>query len=629
MTSMGIPQRVLDKLVDTVGKDLLNGKKEQSAKDDIAVRIGRPVTDPQVERLYKEARKKSGIDYKVYEPEDTNTTIRDSQIKELVTTAITGIEQGGDNEEIITNVEDKLKKMKVSEGNIQKYLNQIYDHFDHEVKKDEEKEEFLLKEGEELIPLPRVDIDYDELQNINLEDDEEESVYPPVDKDMLTPKDIADAKNYEKLDERGKEKYTENIFRTQGKLVQETRQLEDYIRQVKICAITVPLPISKLRMEDLLIKYLQRIREKFRNIYVFGWEKQINTEFYKSFDELFKMNDENEGALFIIRDLKTFNVYASDLFRFKITRNYFVILIDGLVKKEDLALVENITGGNGYLWPAFLQLVVTNKLVPQKSIIYGKHAKAYLDSISSAFPRPFGKESWSSMEGNSNVLAIGRKVLSVDLTKDDISGRTTGTNLISLTKPPLNLEEAISRSPKYRDMIISILANAGSRILVKLLPGESGLEGFSYIYEKLKKIPIRPVIIRKTDDYNSKRGKIKSIPEMGPCLIFTDYTLVDQLIPKNIEKFYISGGGDKEDIETILDLSKAINYTGNKYPRYIEIKNFVSVLEAGIPETIDEVEYEAFSNMLASTLENYEKIRTLSSQIVTLADKLVIREKDF
>lgn len=630
MTSMGIPQRVLEKLEDSVAKDILNGKKEQTSKEDISSRIGRPVTDPQVERIYQQSRKKSGVDYKVNEPDDPNTTIKNAQIKELISSAITGIEQGGDTENIINNVEDKLKKMKISEGNMKKYLDQIYDHFDHDTKKVEDKDDFLLKEGEELIPLPRVDIDYDELQNINLEDDEEESVYPSVDKDMLTPKDIADAKNYENLDKLGKEKYTENIFRTQGKLVQETKKLEDYIRQVKVCAITTPIAISKLRMEDLLIKFLQRIDEKFRNIYVFGWEKQINTEFYKSFDELFKMNDENEGALFIIRDLKTFNVYASDLFRFKITRNYFIILIDGLVRKEDLALVEDITGGNGYLWPSFLQLKVVNKLAPQKTIIYGKHAKAYLKSISSAFPRPFGKESWSSMEGNSNVLAIGRKVLTLDLTREDISGRTSGTNLISLTKPPLNLEEAISRSPKFRDMIISILANADSRIIVKLLPGESGLEGFGYIYDKLKKTPIRPIIIRKTDDYNSKRGKIKSIPEKGPCLIFTDYTLVDQLIPKNIEKFYISGGGDKEDIETILDLSKAVNYTGNKYPRYIETKNFVTVLESGIPKTIDEVEYDAFSNMLASTLENYEKIYSFSSQIIILpGDKLGIREKDF
>ena len=277
-----------------------------------------------------------------------------------------------------------------------------------------------------------------------------------------------------------------------------------------------------------------------------------------------------------------------------------------------------------------MSLKVIPRLVPTKTIIYGKHAKAYLDAISTSFPKPLGKESWKSMETDPSVINIGKKVLTLDLTREDVSGRSTGTNLISLTRPPLNLEEAISRSPKFRDIIISIFSNADERILVKLLPGESGLEGFVYIYEKLKKTPIKPTIVRRTDDYVSKRGKIKSIPDIGPCLIITDFTLTDQLIPKNIDKFYISGGGEKEDIETIFDLSKSLNYTRNKYPRYIEIKNFITVLESNVPVTIDLVEYEAFAELFEKTRENMEKLRTASTQIIPIAgDKLGVREKDF
>ena len=346
---MGIPQRVLDNLEDKVLKDILNGKRESDSKQDIAARIGRPVDDPQVTRIYKQARNKSGVDYKVYEKNEDNTNVRQAQINEIVSSAITKIEQGSDNEDIINNVEDSLKKMNLTEKNIQSYLSQIYNHFDHETKP-EDQDEFLLKEGEELIPLPMVDIDYDELQNINLPPDEEDSVFPPVDKDLLTQQNIIQARKYDNLKTEGeKEKYRENIFRTQGRLVQETKKLEDYIRQVKICGIIVPIEFSKLRMEDLLIKFLQRIEDKFRNIYVFGWEKQINTEFYKSFDELFKMNDENEGSLFIIRDIKTFNVYAVDLFKFGITRNYFIVLIDGIFGKQDLVPIDNLTNGNAYL----------------------------------------------------------------------------------------------------------------------------------------------------------------------------------------------------------------------------------------------------------------------------------------
>ena len=626
---MGIPQRVLDNLEDKVIKDILNGKRESDSKQDIAVRIGRPVDDPQVTRIYKQARNKSNIDYKVYDRMEDNTNVKQAQINEIISSSISKIERGGDNEDIINEAEDKLKKLKLTEKNVQSYLTQIYNHFDHELKQ-EDKDEFLLKEGEELIPLPMVDIDYDEIQNINLPDDQEEGVFPSVDKDLLTQKNLMEARKYNSLrTQREKEKFSENIFRTQGKLVQETKKLEDYIRQVKICGIIVPIEFSKLRMEDLLIKFLQRIEDKFRNIYVFGWEKQVNTEFYKSFDELFKMNDENEGALFIIRDIKTFNVYAVDLFKFGITRNYFVVLIDGIIRKEDLAPIDNLTNGNAYLWPAFADLEVRHKLVPVKSIIYGKHADAYLGAIKRAYPKPYGKESWNTMQDNPAVVSIGKKVLTLDLTMDDISGRTSGPNLISLTNPPINLEEAISRSPKFRDMIISIFANSGERILVKLGKGESGLEGFVYIYEKLKKRPIQPTIIRWTDDYNSKRGKIKSVPDIGPCLVITDFTLTDQLIPKNIDKFYIAGGGDKEDVDTIFDLSKVVNYTRNKFPRTIEIRNFLGALEGGIPTTIDEIEYGAFENYIVKSRENRKKLRSKAIPIINMkGERFGVREPD-
>ena len=234
---MGIPQRVLDNLEDKLIKDMLNGKSESDAKQEIAARIGRPVDDPQVIRIYKQARNKSGLDYKVYEKSGDNATVRQAQINEIVSSGITKIEQGGDNEEIINDVEDKLKKMNLSEQNVQNYLMQIYNHFDHETKP-KDQDEFLLKEGEELIPLPMVDVDYDELQNINLPEDEEEGVLPPVDKDLLTRQNLMQARKYQSLKTEGeKEKFRENIFRTEGKLVQETKKLEDYIRQVKICCM--------------------------------------------------------------------------------------------------------------------------------------------------------------------------------------------------------------------------------------------------------------------------------------------------------------------------------------------------------------------------------------------------------
>ena len=220
---MGIPQRVIDKSIDGAMKNILDGKREDLTKLEIASQIKKDISNPQVDKIYKEARKKSGIDYKAYEPSDDNTTIREAQIKEIITTAIAKIKEGKDNEDVINDTEDKLRKLKIPKGNLENYLDQIYDYFDYSMKK-EDKDEFLLNEGEELLPLPRLDIGFDELKDINLQEDEDESILPGIDKDMITPENMNMARQYENLpNEEEKDKFTKGIFRAQGKLVQETK----------------------------------------------------------------------------------------------------------------------------------------------------------------------------------------------------------------------------------------------------------------------------------------------------------------------------------------------------------------------------------------------------------------------
>ncbi len=116
-----------------------------------------------------------------------------------------------------------------------------------------------------------------------------------------------------------------------------------------------------------------------------------------------------------------------------------------------------------------------------------------------------------------------------------------------------------------------ILANSDSRILVKMMPGPYGLESFSYMYSLLKKQPIKPQVIYSTENFESKRIKVESIPERGPCLVLTDFILVDTLIPKNIDMIYIDGGGEFTDFQTIIDVMKSVHYTIDRYPRTIEL----------------------------------------------------------
>ena len=228
------------------------------------------------------------------------------------------------------------------------------------------------------------------------------------------------------------------------------------------------------------------------------------------------------------------------------------------------------------------------------------------------------KEIYSNMSDQEGVINIGRKILNVNL-----------QSLESLANPGVTLNDCLRRSPKFRSMITKILANSQSRILVKMIPGPYGLESFSYMYSLLKKQPIKPVVIYGTENFESKKIKIQSIPENGPCLVLTDFILVDTLIPKNIDMIFVGGGGEFTDFQTIIDSMKAVNYTKDRYPRNIEVVNFVTVLNNEVTETIDLLDYKKFNDTFDVLEGNMAKIKSQSLPIKIKERKLmVILDKD-
>jgi len=630
-TLQNIPQRKKESLVDQVIKSILNGESQDKIKQKISIALNTSNND-KINKIYEIARRNSGVDYKVSDPNLENKSVVQEQLNEIIENAIGKIEEGKDAENVINDTENRLERLKISKDKINSSIQKIYDFFDYDTS-EKKKDEIQLEDAEDIIPLPRVDIDYDELKNIKLQEDEDEDIIPPLDRPLITQDNFKRSEDYAReIKNNGNgQKVTDKIFKTNSKLVVETQKLEDFIRQVKVCAITLPVAISKLKMEDLLIKFLQRVPEKFNNMYVFGWETQRNTEYYKSFDKIMELNQESDGALFIIRDIKTFNIFAAEIFR-GIPKNYYLILLQGMIRKDDLVTIENLTNDSTFLWPSFAQLKVNIKTTVDVSFLYGDHAKNYENSILLNYRKPeIGmKEAYSSLDRNSELVNVGRKLLNVDLSIGASKDPKVLKQLVSLSKPGLSLDESIRRSPKFRNIIISILANSDSRILLKLSPGDTGIEAFLYMYEKLKKTPLKPLIIRREENFEIKRTKAKSIPDQGPCLIVTDYILSDVLIPNNIEKFYIGGGGEWHDMETIFDLCKAEHYSKNIYPRNIEIKNFITKIDVGIIETIDEIDYDEFDTNLSKSFENLKKIRDSSLQMIIMdGDKLGVRKQDF
>jgi hypothetical protein len=631
-----------DRLIDQTAKDILNGKTEQQVKESIAMRLARDMDDPKVEKIYSEGRRESGVDVKVYEPTTTNTKVVDSYAKEVVKETVQAIEEGKDADEEINKAAEKLRKKDLNENQVFEYLGQIFSAlgFDSVNKEDITEGEKELSTEDDIIPLPQLDIEFNEPRNMNLRNQYEDDIIPSVDKPLLTEQNRVLS---QKMD--NGEISNDEILRT-GQFVVETEKLEDFIRQLKVVVIALPPVCSKITVETYLVNYLNVIPEKFNGIYIFGWETQRNTDYYKSFDDIVKMNQELTGSLFVIRDIKTFNVLASDILK-GIPRNYYLILWNGIFTTSDLVVVENYTGQTNVLWPGMMDMGIIYDLETDVSYIYGSHEEYYKKGISSTYERPpiGAKESWSSeklVSPTSLTARVSRDRLNVYLdyrTNEYIPKNYKKQTLSGFSGSGINVDEALKRSPKFRNIIITLLSNSESRVLLKLPPGDFGIKSFLYIFERVigqvkngstkMEIMSKPVILTKEESYEVKRDKVKSLPKSGPVLVITDFTLTDQLIPNDINKFYISGGGEYHDMETIMDLSKAENCLVDRYPRTIEIKNFITRVSDSIIESIDEIEYSSFRESFVVFQSNQEKLKRSALHMSLREDRLIVRKSPY
>ena len=222
---------------------------EQEIKTDLLTKLDS--NEEKVDKIYDQARKESGIDDVVFEPSGANKNILQSQIKEIIASSVRRIENGEDAESIINQAEDKMSKLKLSRPSIEKAINKIFDFFDYDKK--EVSNDIIMKEADDIVPLPRLDIDYDELKNLNLKE-EEEDLLPSIERPLVTEKNRARAEKYSSMTDDEKKQFESKILNTEGKLVAETSKLEDFIRQVKLCVLTLPPSISKLRIRRFFNK---------------------------------------------------------------------------------------------------------------------------------------------------------------------------------------------------------------------------------------------------------------------------------------------------------------------------------------------------------------------------------------
>ena len=613
----GRRQRIKKELIEDGTRDLLTGKSLDQITEEVRAKSAIEGIDPG--EIIKEIREDSGDVYLKVPRDDKNVNVQNLRIQEILDKSVERITANEDPEKVILEAEDELERLGLKENERDNIIQKILSTFELP-EKEKNIDEILLQESGETIKLPRLDVEYDDLKDMKLKRDKED-IYPDKERQFMSDRDLQISKEFKSQSEDQKESFSNQKLNQKGDLVIETQKLSDFIKQVRVCVLTTPFSIRKLDLESIIYRYLSSEDQgRFTRIFIFGWEEQNNTRDYKSFDQLLEVNAGIEGALIIIRDIKTFNVFAADVLK-GVPRNYFLILIDGLVTREDLVVVENVSNDISFLYPDFTEFKINIPRYQDVSVITEEdHQFLYKNELARYYIRPeIGlKEIYSNMSDQEGVINIGRKILNVNL-----------QSLESLANPGVTLNDCLRRSPKFRSMMTKILANSQSRILVKMIPGPYGLESFSYMYSLLKKQPIKPVVIYGTENFESKKIKIQSIPETGPCLVLTDFILVDTLIPKNIEMIFLGGGGEFTDFQTIIDSMKAVNYTKDRYPRNIEVVNFVTVLNNEVTETIDLLDYKKFNDTFDILEGNMAKIKSQSLPIKIKERKLmVVLDKD-
>ena len=169
----------------------------------------------------------------------------------------------------------------------------------------------------------------------------------------------------------------------------------------------------------------------------------------------------------------------------------------------------------------------------------------------------------------------------------------------------LSLDKSLERAPKFKTIILDILTKNKKRHLINMIDGNYGIDSFLAIYNKIKDTPA-VVVIKSKDDYTTKIKKLNIFNNNNaPGVLITNFNFSVNMIPKNIDIFHITDGGEIENYITFFDLLKSYNYSGI-YPRDIKLTSHISI-SIGNEITLDLEKSTEFMNKFNNILSIYNK----------------------
>lgn len=347
--------------------------------------------------------------------------------------------------------------------------------------------------------------------------------------------------------------------------------------------ILTPLSCSKMDIYKELTKHSDIVRNNHRLVTI---DKSDNSD-QIGYDEFAKYQSEINNTFFFIDNIQFFMYYNIEWYN---KTNILVFLINIL----DMEKIEYIYNREKYravnLYPTFVCVDIKIEYRKLKTYITEEQLKFYKKEYLKFINMPL-------KEKNDNPS----KYLNVYFDKINNSLEQT------------SLEQALTRSPKFKTILLEILTKNKKRHLVHLPNNKYGINSFDIIYNKLNtNIPL--ITIKSSDDYNTKIKELaKFNHNNSPAVLLTDYYFVGTNVPKNINLYHITNGGDKEDLISCFEYIKVINKY-SKINNVFEIVNHVASTIKG-ELTIDEVNELEFKKKLDEYTNDYSILKRASGKM--------------
>jgi len=366
--------------------------------------------------------------------------------------------------------------------------------------------------------------------------------------------------------------------------MEETRELSfaegiKTLENDRIHNIITPIMMNSYKLANI---FKRRLKSEFPEVFLVSWKKEMNSS-HISYDQIVEYNTKYNNCLFIFDNIDDFKPYKKQIIN-KYSKNYYILINNNISFDKDQDL-DN--GKENSYYPKFTDLGVIFEDNHNDVYINERQGKIYIDNYNE-YKKSLSFKTEEQIEDEQEKLS---GLLNIYLKTNDSKGILT----------EMNLDRAINKSDKFKNILMNLLLHNKKRHLIYMIPGMRGIDAFSHIYNmlKAKNKDIPPLIVLLERDNEKVKNDIitKFNSSNSPAILLTNSYLKEPYIPWNIDQIKIANNMKNFQIyKSILTLAHSDYYTG-AYPREITITNYISKTINQF-ETLDQINYELFKARL-------------------------------